>query len=84
MYLIHVISILWLLFSITKGRGLLLLYRPKDVSNDCAFSQHLRYDISFGMGMSDTITLVSMYFSDTTVSYMYLVDGHQVLHFSSF
>ncbi|KAJ8737652.1 hypothetical protein PYW08_000247 [Mythimna loreyi] len=38
--------------------GLLLLYRPIDVSNECAFSGHLRYDLSYGMGMSDTITMV--------------------------
>ncbi|KAJ8737189.1 hypothetical protein PYW07_000460 [Mythimna separata] len=38
--------------------GLLLLHRPIDVSNECAFSGHLRYDLSFGMGMSDTITMV--------------------------
>ncbi|XP_049884901.1 uncharacterized protein LOC126379927 isoform X2 [Pectinophora gossypiella] len=36
----------------------MLLHRPKDISSECAFSQKLRYDISFGGGMSDTITLV--------------------------
>ncbi|KAL4717681.1 hypothetical protein ACJJTC_000830 [Scirpophaga incertulas] len=41
-----------------RGHGLMLLYRPKDISNDCAFSRDLRYDLSFGMGMSDTITIV--------------------------
>ncbi|CAK1588758.1 unnamed protein product [Parnassius mnemosyne] len=40
------------------GDGLLFLYRPRDISSECANSQHLRYDLSFGMGMSDTITLV--------------------------
>ncbi|XP_050683722.1 uncharacterized protein LOC126978728 [Leptidea sinapis] len=40
------------------GHGLLLLHRPQDISSQCAFAKHLRYDISFGMGMSDTITLV--------------------------
>ncbi|CAB3235132.1 unnamed protein product [Arctia plantaginis] len=42
----------------TPKNGLLLLYRPLDVSNECAFSGHLRYDLSFGMGMSDTITMI--------------------------
>ncbi|XP_075991416.1 uncharacterized protein LOC142986701 [Anticarsia gemmatalis] len=42
----------------TAKRGLLLLYRPLDISRECAFSERLRYDLSFGMGMSDTITLV--------------------------
>ncbi|XP_023943618.2 uncharacterized protein LOC112049808 [Bicyclus anynana] len=41
-----------------SGNGLLLLYQPKDITNDCAFSRHLRFDISYGMGMSDTITVV--------------------------
>ncbi|XP_022118074.2 uncharacterized protein LOC110995294 [Pieris rapae] len=41
-----------------EAPGLLLLYRPKDISDACVFSEHLRFDISFGMGMSDTITLV--------------------------
>ncbi|KPJ09322.1 hypothetical protein RR48_15463 [Papilio machaon] len=41
-----------------RPEGLLLLYRPRDVSAECAASHHLRYDLSFGMGMSDTITLV--------------------------
>ncbi|XP_045457276.1 uncharacterized protein LOC123667416 [Melitaea cinxia] len=44
--------------SIVSPNGLLLLYRPKDITNECAFSRHLRFDISFGMGMSDTTTLV--------------------------
>lgn len=38
--------------------GFLLLYRPIEVTYDCAFSGRLRYDLSYGMGMSDTITLV--------------------------
>uniref|UniRef100_A0A2A4J6I2 Uncharacterized protein n=1 Tax=Heliothis virescens TaxID=7102 RepID=A0A2A4J6I2_HELVI len=48
------------LFSVVSGgkHGLLLLHRPIDVSSDCAFSGRLRYDLSFGMGMSDTITMV--------------------------
>ncbi|KAM3968423.1 uncharacterized protein ACR2FA_001909 [Aphomia sociella] len=46
------------LFSSVISHGLLLLYRPWDISNQCAFSSYLRYDLSFGMGMSDTITLV--------------------------
>lgn len=46
------------LFSAAKGPGLLILYRPYEISNQCAFSQKLRFDLSFGMGMSDTITLV--------------------------
>ncbi|KAJ0183838.1 hypothetical protein K1T71_000261 [Dendrolimus kikuchii] len=45
-------------FHGVMGKGLLLLYRPRDITNDCAFSHRLRYDLSFGMGMSDTITLV--------------------------
>ncbi|KAG6449142.1 uncharacterized protein LOC115442892 isoform X2 [Manduca sexta] len=48
----------WTLLSTVLGHGLLLLYRPRDISNECAFSHRLRYDLSFGMGMSDTITLV--------------------------
>ncbi|XP_038216819.1 uncharacterized protein LOC119835854 [Zerene cesonia] len=44
--------------SSARGHGLLLLYRPRDISDACVFSKHLRYDLSFGMGMSDTITLV--------------------------
>ncbi|CAK1554895.1 unnamed protein product [Leptosia nina] len=47
-----------LLIPAVGAPGLLLLYRPKDISNACVFSRHLRYDLSFGMGMSDTITLV--------------------------
>ncbi|XP_073953633.1 uncharacterized protein isoform X2 [Choristoneura fumiferana] len=46
------------LFSAAKGPGLLILYRPYEISSQCALSQKLRYDLSFGMGMSDTITLV--------------------------
>lgn len=52
------IQFLWVLFSLASGRGVLLLYRPLDISKDCAFSQRLRYDITYGMGMSDTKTLV--------------------------
>ncbi|CAG9558437.1 unnamed protein product [Danaus chrysippus] len=44
--------------SISCGSGLLFLYQPKDITSECAFSRHLRFDISFGMGMSDTITLI--------------------------
>ncbi|KAL0852085.1 hypothetical protein ABMA28_000329 [Loxostege sticticalis] len=43
---------------LVDASGLLLLYRPNDISNDCLISHHLRYDISFGHGLSDTITLV--------------------------
>ncbi|KAG6449141.1 hypothetical protein O3G_MSEX005906 [Manduca sexta] len=51
----------WTLLSTVLGHGLLLLYRPRDISNECAFSHRLRYDLSFGMGMSDTITLANLY-----------------------
>ncbi|KOB69299.1 S-adenosylmethionine synthase, partial [Operophtera brumata] len=37
--------------------GMLLLYRPRDITNECVSSRRLRYDISHGMGMSDTMTL---------------------------
>lgn len=47
-----------LLVGSVLGDGLLLLYRPKDISGECAASRHLRFDLSFGMGMSDTTTLV--------------------------
>ncbi|XP_068629588.1 uncharacterized protein [Battus philenor] len=47
-----------LYWSSVTGDGLLLLYRPRDISSDCAASRHLRFDLSFGMGMSDTTTLV--------------------------
>lgn len=40
------------------GKGIMLLYQPLDISNDCVFSTSLRYDLSFGMGLSDTISLV--------------------------
>ncbi|XP_034837554.1 uncharacterized protein [Maniola hyperantus] len=55
------LSELTVVFSVVllvNGNGLLLLYRPKDITNECAFSRQLRFDISYGMGMSDTITLV--------------------------
>ncbi|XP_047041130.1 uncharacterized protein LOC124645370 [Helicoverpa zea] len=59
--MVHPVKIVIIyLFSVVNGgkHGLLLLYRPIDVSNECAFSGRLRYDLSFGMGMSDTITMV--------------------------
>lgn len=46
------------IISSVYSSGLLLLYRPKDITRECAFSRRLRYDISYGMGMSDTVTLV--------------------------
>lgn len=52
------IQFFWDLFSLARGRGVLLLYQPLDISKDCAFSQRLRYDVTYGMGMSDTKTLV--------------------------
>ncbi|XP_026332923.1 uncharacterized protein LOC113239946 isoform X3 [Hyposmocoma kahamanoa] len=36
----------------------MLLYQPLDISNECVFSTSLRYDLSFGMGLSDTISLL--------------------------
>ncbi|XP_031767290.1 uncharacterized protein LOC113517784 [Galleria mellonella] len=60
------------LFSLVSSNGLLLLYRPWDISNDCAFSHYLRYDLSFGMGMSDTITLVLRTLSE--IDYECIVD----------
>lgn len=56
-FILH-IHFFWVLFSSAYGRGVLLLYQPLDISKDCAFSQRLRYDITYGMGMSDTKTLV--------------------------
>lgn len=44
---------------LVAGKGIMLLYQPLDISNDCVFSTTLRYDLSFGMGLSDTISLVS-------------------------
>lgn len=38
--------------------GTMVLYRPRDVTADCIWSGIIRYDLSFGMGLSDTITLV--------------------------
>ncbi|XP_050357837.1 uncharacterized protein LOC126778392 [Nymphalis io] len=58
--------------SIVLANGLLLLYRPKDITHECAFSRHLRFDISFGMGMSDTITLVFRTLND--IDYECLVE----------
>lgn len=43
---------------LVAGKGIMLLYQPLDISNDCVFSTSLRYDLSFGMGLSDTISLV--------------------------
>ncbi|XP_028168505.1 uncharacterized protein LOC114358679 [Ostrinia furnacalis] len=54
----NVVLVSFLYLTVVDARGLLLLYRPKDISSDCVFSHHLRYDLSFGNGMSDTITLV--------------------------
>ncbi|XP_026316826.1 uncharacterized protein LOC113227931 isoform X2 [Hyposmocoma kahamanoa] len=58
MCFIYYIHFFWVLFSLASGRGVLLLYQPLDISKDCAFSQRLRYDITYGMGMSDTKTLL--------------------------
>ncbi|XP_059062320.1 uncharacterized protein LOC131855110 isoform X1 [Achroia grisella] len=58
MFLQGILCIFPNVFSQVICHGLLLLYRPWDISNDCAFSNYLRYDLSFGMGMSDTVTLV--------------------------
>ncbi|XP_063632880.1 uncharacterized protein LOC134803967 [Cydia splendana] len=58
MYQIFGLCVLLSLFLTVNGVGLLILYRPYDVSNNCAYSSALRYDLSFGMGLSDTITLV--------------------------
>ncbi|XP_046974293.1 uncharacterized protein LOC124540669 [Vanessa cardui] len=54
------------------ANGLLLLYRPKDITHECAFSRYLRFDISFGMGMSDTITMVFRTLND--IDYECLVE----------
>lgn len=64
MYFILHIHIFWVLFSLVSGRGVLLLYQPLDISKDCAFSQRLRYDITYGMGMSDTKTLVLQFLTN--------------------
>lgn len=45
-------------YQAVSGEGVMLIYRPRDISNECAQSRLLRFDLSFGMGMSDTITLV--------------------------
>ncbi|KAH9628006.1 hypothetical protein HF086_017981 [Spodoptera exigua] len=59
-------------------RGFLLLYRPTDITNDCAYSGSLRYDLSFGMGMSDTITLVfrTLYETDYACNVDIVVEGY--------
>ena len=46
------------IISSVYSSGLLLLYRPKDITRECGISRRLRYDVSYGMGMSDTLTLV--------------------------
>ncbi|CAH1647629.1 unnamed protein product [Spodoptera littoralis] len=60
-------------------QGFLLLYRPIDVTNECAFSGRLRYDVSFGMGMSDTVTLVfrTIYETDYTCNIDIVVEGYK-------
>ncbi|XP_050560429.1 uncharacterized protein LOC118282011 [Spodoptera frugiperda] len=58
--------------------GFLLLYRPIEVTYDCAFSGRLRYDLSYGMGMSDTITLVfrTLYETDYACNIDIVVEGY--------
>ncbi|XP_026484154.2 uncharacterized protein LOC113392092 [Vanessa tameamea] len=58
--------------SVVFTNGLLLLYRPKDITHECAFSKYLRFDISFGMGMSDTITMLFRTLND--IDYECLVE----------
>ncbi|XP_037978049.2 uncharacterized protein LOC119694835 [Plutella xylostella] len=52
--------VIFLLLAVQSccGAGVLVLYQPLDVTAACVASSRLRYDTSFGMGMSDTITLV--------------------------
>ncbi|XP_004929887.1 uncharacterized protein LOC114245164 [Bombyx mandarina] len=53
-------SIYLFICNVTKvnGGGVLYLYRPKDITSECTFSNQLNFDITFGMGLSDTITLI--------------------------
>ncbi|XP_026332914.1 uncharacterized protein LOC113239946 isoform X2 [Hyposmocoma kahamanoa] len=50
--------ILCSIWPLVAGKGIMLLYQPLDISNECVFSTSLRYDLSFGMGLSDTISLL--------------------------
>ncbi|KAJ2943528.1 hypothetical protein O0L34_g16637 [Tuta absoluta] len=43
--------------GVVRSRGIMLLYRPLDVTYICSEAQDLRFDLSFGAGLSDTITI---------------------------
>lgn len=58
------------------GEGVMLIYRPRDISSECAQSQMLRYDVSFGMGMSDTTTLVWVF--------VYVLNLHIIMNQSTY
>ncbi|XP_072930377.1 uncharacterized protein [Epargyreus clarus] len=48
----------WGAAGLSRGKVTFYLYRPRDISEPRAMSRFQRYDLSFGMGTSDTITLV--------------------------
>ncbi|KAI5637526.1 hypothetical protein NE865_09813 [Phthorimaea operculella] len=58
--------------ALGRPRGIMLLYRPLDITNICSSSERLRFDLSFGAGLSDTITVTLKTLPD--VDYLCEVD----------